>query len=411
MVYLYNIFIFLYAVAIRIVSLWDQKARIWVKGRSNVFSDLAKQIEPDTVKTWIHCASAGEFEQAKPIIEALKKEFPQNKIIVSFFSPSGFISASNYKLADVLCYLPIDTVPNARKFIDITNPKLVIFIKYEFWFHYLSLVNEKGIACILVSAIFRRDQIFFKKWASFYKRILFFFNHIFVQDIHSYSLLKDNGISFCTVSGDTRFDRVNNISLNSDSFPIIENFIYNHQVIIAGSTWPDDETLLKSLNLSKMKLIIAPHEISEQNILSIEKRFKGSVRYSRFNESNKHLSVLIIDNVGMLSKIYRYATIAYIGGGFTKSGIHNILEAAVYFKPVIFGPRYQKYKEAIDLLEENGAFSFTNKEELNEILDHLLNNKKALWEAGQKAGEYVSKNKGATQKVIYYIEANRLLTN
>jgi 3-deoxy-D-manno-octulosonic-acid transferase len=411
LVFFYRIFIALYSLGIRLASLWNKKAAEWLSGRKALFHDLRSKIPEGAKIIWMHCASAGEFEQGKPVIEALKKQYPHHKLLVSFFSPSGFSVGKKYKAADFITYLPLDTKSNAAEFLKIVNPELVIFIKYEYWYHHLKAVRSRNIPLLLVAAIFRKDQVFFKWYGGFYRKILFFFHHIFVQDQASLELLTASGINHCSIGGDTRFDRVKEIRENFSGLSRIEEFTGNHKIIVAGSTWPEDEKLL-SQAIEKnpgSKLIIAPHEINEEHLASIEKLFPKATRYSKIQEAVTG-DVLIIDNFGMLSRLYQYATIAYIGGGFNKSGIHNTLEAAVYGKPVLFGPAYQKFKEARELIEKKGAFSFSTAEELSKIIASLLTDAGFLQRAGEASKNYVLENTGATGKLLQFIQANRLLT-
>ena len=439
MILIYDLFIRLFLTGIRIASIWNKKADAWIKGRENLFEELRNKINAEDKIIWMHCASAGEFEQGKPVIEELKDKFPDHKILVSFFSPSGYAVAKRYAHADIVTYLPIDTKKNAKKFIKIVKPQLVVFVKYEYWYHHLKTITTNKIPLILVSAIFRKEQIFFKWYGKFYRQMLFFFHQIFVQDENSLQLLKQNGINNCLIGGDTRFDRVVKIAESFSELVLIKNFVGDNQVIVAGSTWPDDEKLFAEYAKSnEVKLIIAPHEINDQHIASIQKLFPGAFKYSEFENLlstkpseyatsvwNKideqqtidlqkkltNVNTLIIDNVGMLSKLYNYATISFIGGGFNKSGIHNTLEAAVYGNPVLFGSYYKKFKEANDLIAVGAAFPISNAEELKIKMDHLLNDPSGLATSGNAAKNYVSENTGATKKIIQYIQENRLLTN
>jgi 3-deoxy-D-manno-octulosonic-acid transferase len=434
---IYNFFIRLYVLGIRIVSSWNPKAKEWVDGRKNLFEELEKKINPGDKIAWFHCASAGEFEQGKPVIEEFKKIYPSHKILVSFFSPSGYNAAKKYQHADIFTYLPLDTKKNAKRFVELLKPELVVFVKYEYWYHHLSEVAFRHIPLIMVSAIFRKDQLFFKWYGKFYKQILFLFRQIFVQDENSLELLKANNIQHCSLSGDTRFDRVKKIANNFSEVPLIKEFVDENQVIVAGSTWEKDEELLASyVKNHPVKIVIAPHEIKKDHILQLQKLFPNCVRYSELKNLISHKEIqlssiwnsineqqekdlqkklvnaktLIIDGMGMLSKLYYYATITYVGGGF-KSGIHNTLEAVVYGKPVLFGPKYQKFKEARDLIETGGASRVTNAEELKTKMNHLLNDPEQLLKAGIAAKNYVEGNTGATRKIIQYIQENRLLTN
>jgi 3-deoxy-D-manno-octulosonic-acid transferase len=434
---IYNLFICLYVLGIRITSLWNPKAKEWVEGRKNLFDELKKKISNNEKTIWFHCASAGEFEQGKPVIEEVKKTYAAHKIVVSFFSPSGYNVAKKYPHADVITYLPSDTRKNAKQFIELIKPDLVVFVKYEYWYHHLSAVAFHHIPLIIVSAIFRRDQLFFKSYGKFYRQMLFLFRQIFVQDEDSLELLKTNSIQHCSLSGDTRFDRVKKIAGNFSEIPLLKEFIGESKTIVAGSTWEGDEEILSSyVKSSHVKIVIAPHEIKKDHILKLQQSFPDCVLYSEvknllaptevqvnsiWNSINEQqqkdlqkklagAKTLIIDSMGLLSKLYYYATVTYVGGGF-KSGIHNTLEAVVYGKPVLFGPKYHKFKEARDLIADGAAISVNNAEELKTKMDHFFNDPSELSKAGTAAKTYVEKNTGATQKIIQFIQENRLLTN
>jgi 3-deoxy-D-manno-octulosonic-acid transferase len=420
--------------AVHVASLWNGKAKQWISGRQNLFEELKTKLTDNSKIIWMHCSSAGEFEQGKPVLERLKKEYPHYKILVTFFSSSGFNVAKRYTGVDFVSYLPADTSKNAKQFLDIVKPQLVVFVKYEFWYHHLSQAAYRHIPLLLVSAVFRKDQFFFKWYGRFYKQMLFLFRHIFVQDEASLQLLQENSIMHCSIGGDTRFDRVKEIAENFSPLNAIEHFTQDKPTIVAGSTWPDDEKLLAALSQQEVKLIIAPHEINKEPIQSLQKLFPHSILYSQIKEAftenikdplwhtvqnetggflKKQLAearALIIDNVGMLSRLYHYATITYIGGGFTKDGIHNTLEAAVYGKPVIFGPNYKKYREAKELIDCGGGFSIATAEELNNLVTELLHKNEKLHRSGEASKKYIDQNTGATEKVLQFIQANRLLT-
>ena len=396
----------MYALIIKVVCLWNPKAKAWLDGRSRWFEKLQKQFPKGSSVIWIHCSSAGEFEQGKPVIEALRINYPDHKILVSFFSPSGMAAAKNYSYADYLIYLPLDTKKNAAQFIYHLQPALVIFVKYEFWYHYLNTIAHQKIPLYLASASFRKEQIFFKWYGGFFKKMLFFFTHLFVQDQPSLSLLKSIGLTNCSIGGDTRFDRVNEISQQLVDFPLLKEFCSDKQILVAGSTWPGDEALLAgymTIN-PKIKLIIAPHEINTTHLQHIGTAFPGCLFYSKQPAGSLDLanaSVLVIDTIGLLSRLYAYATVTYVGGGFTKDGIHNILEAAVWGKPVIFGPNYKKYREASELIANGGGFSIKNKEGLSLLMPVLLSKENT---AGTKALQYIEDNTGATTKILQLIK-------
>lgn len=413
MVLLYNSFIFFFRIGIHVASLWNTKAKKWLDGRKNIWNQLNTLSKNENI-IWIHASSAGEFEQAKPLIEIFKTEYTSYKILITFFSPSGYQASANYKAADYKFYLPVDTAENAKRFIELVNPRLVVFVKYDFWYHFLNAVHHKTIPLLLISSVFRKEQAFFKWYGRFYKKMLSLFSQIFVQDQSSLAILKENGITHSQISGDTRFDRVVRISSGSLEIPFIKNFIDGFPVIVAGSTWPGDEALLKrAISLSHTKLIIAPHEVDKANIQRLNQEFSEAILYSELKEDTniRRKNVLIIDNVGMLSRLYHYATITYVGGGFTKDGIHNILEAAVHAKPVLFGPNYKKYREAPELIQHGAGFSTGNDEELQNIIKILLENKSKYKLACEGAIDYIQSKTGATKKIVNYIQEKRLLTN
>ena len=416
-IFFYNIFLLLYAAGVRIASLFNKKARLWLNGRKNIFEDLKGWKTNNTADKiiWMHCASLGEFEQGRPIIEKLKQQYPSCKILLTFFSPSGYEVRKNYNGVDGIFYLPLDRKLAAENFISIIKPSLVIWVKYEYWFYYLTLLKEKKIPVILVSAIFRDSQPFFKWYGSLWKKILQSFEKIFVQNEDSVSLLKTISLAEnVTVTGDTRFDRVIDIATIKLPLPSqIAHFCKNKKVIVAGSTWEEDEEEIVHYAkiYTDLKFIIAPHEIDKERLDDIKKLFPNAVFYSEFITGKNEAQTIIIDNIGMLSKLYQLATVAYIGGGFNDSGIHNILEAAVYGKPVIFGPEYEKFAEANDLIDKEGAFSIENALELEALLDKFFSNEEFLQNASKICKDYVYENRGATKKIMEYIYANRLLTN
>jgi len=407
--FLYHLFISCYFLIIRLLSFRNKKAKEWILGRQNWQIHLKEAIGGHTNWVWVHCASAGEFEQGKPVIERLKNEFPGVKVLVSFFSPSGFGVGKKYKHADYVTYLPLDTQQNAADFINIVQPRLAVFVKYDYWYHHLKTTANKSIPLLLISAIFRKEQPFFKWYGGLHRRMLGFFSQIFVQDAHSAQLLKKIGVTQCTISGDTRFDRVATLTQEIPHIEAIEAFVADHQVLVAGSTWPDDERLLQKATSSvkDLKIIIAPHEIHPAHIEAIRSLFPQSVCFSQLNTTNAAESkVLIIDNIGMLSRLYHYATLTYIGGGFNKSGIHNTLEAAVWGKPVFFGPNYKKFGEARGLIACGAAWSESDPVRLKEHITHLLTHNSTIHHTGEKANHYVMTNVGATEKIMQYIRQN-----
>ncbi len=421
-VFFYNIFLWLFWAGTHIASLFNQKAKKWVQGRKGIFEKLEKAIPAGEKIIWIHCASLGEFEQGRPVIEKLKAEGTGHKILLTFFSPSGYEIQKDYKGADWVFYLPLDGPGNAKRFLEIVHPSLVIFVKYEFWYYYLKKIKYRNIPLLLISALFRKDMSFFKWYGKLQRKMLTRFDHLFVQTHESKNLVDAIGLSeICSVSGDTRFDRVIEIASNAASVPEIEKFIGTSKTVIAGSTWPEDEEVLQkafsAVNDPTLKLIIAPHEINEKHLTDIESLFPNSVRFSQlqFSNLNSQTNCLLIDNIGLLSRLYKYAHIAYIGGGLRTMGVHNVLEAAVYNKPVLFGPFYHKYIEASGLVKSGGGLSFTDEKKdgalLKELIAALLTNDEKYNYSSKAAGDFVQLNKGATQKIIQFIQEKRLLTN
>ena len=400
---LYNLGIIIYTTLAQLISPFNNKARLYVKGRIGWYKNLAEKISPGNKYIWIHCASLGEFEQGRPVIEKVKKEMPDYKIILTFFSPSGYEVQKNYRLADIICYLPYDTPGNAGKFISLIDPVLAVFVKYEFWYNFISRLKNKNIPVYLISGIFREEQIFFKWYGSFFRKILKMFSRIFVQDNRSSDILQSIGIENVSLAGDTRFDRVIQIAGNSNDIFQIERFRGEEKLFLAGSSWKQDEEIISQyINRypDKMKWVFAPHEIDINNIERIEKLIMvRHVRFSKFSEDCTDARVMIIDNIGMLSSAYRYAYIAAVGGGFGK-GIHNILEPACWGIPVLFGPNHEKFREAEDLVSAGGAKSFDSYDSFRDALEILLEDKILYSEASEAAGKYVRENAGATDKIL-----------
>jgi 3-deoxy-D-manno-octulosonic-acid transferase len=359
---------------------------------------------------WIHCASLGEFEQGRPVMEAIKEKYPDVFLVLSFFSPSGYEVRKSYPGADAVVYLPIDTAANARDFLDILCPQLVIFIKYEYWVNYLEEMSRRDIPVLMVSAIYRENQLFFKWYGGRWREALRGITHFFVQDDGSRKLLNGLGIDHVTVSGDTRFDRVLAVQRGFRPVDRLEDFCRNRMIIVAGSTWDKDQELLARYvhQHPEIGLVLAPHEIGKAQLSDLKDLFPAADLYS--TPGSTLTNVLIIDNVGMLSRLYHYAHICYIGGGFG-AGIHNILEAAVYGKPVVFGPRYEKFMEARDLLSKGGAFTISGQQDLNKTLDRLLADEAFRNQCGMASSAYVLQQAGATGKLLGFIQENRLLTN
>lgn len=401
---LYNIGIHSYLFIIYAYSFFNKKAKLWVNGRKNIFSSLKSKINANESIIWVHCASLGEFEQGRPLIEKFKEESLKFKVLLTFFSPSGYEVRKNYAGADYVFYLPIDSTSNAEQFIEIVNPKAAFFIKYEFWYNYLTKLKENNIPTFLVSGIFRDEHYFFKWYGTWFRKKLTCFTAFFLQDETSQKLLQSIGYNNSLISGDTRFDRVADIANRVKELPLIALFKSDKKLLVAGSTWEADEELLQSLKfkVANLKLVLVPHEISEEHIQKLIQRFSSlkAVRYSEAKaDTVGNYDVLVVDNVGMLSSIYQYATIAYIGGGFGK-GIHNILEAAVFGIPIFFGPNYQKFQEAKDLLALNGAFSIKSSMELEKLISELFSKAEMLSQTGMTCRKYVSEKRGATQLIF-----------
>jgi 3-deoxy-D-manno-octulosonic-acid transferase len=412
---LYNSFLKTYKTGILITALWSKKSRLWLHGRKNWNENLKLLIKDIDRNIWIHCSSLGEFEQALPVITQLKKNFPTYKIIVSFFSPSGYEIQKSNPLIDIVCYLPLDSKKNASNFIDIINPQIILFIKYEFWFYYLSEAKNRNIPILLVSGIFRNNQPFFKWYGNFYKEILKCFTYFFIQDKNSSDLLKSIGFNNHEINGDTRFERVIEIANSAKQIYWAKDFTENKFCLVAGSTWVSDDVMLSKFlsNHVNIKCIVAPHNVNEKNIQSCLNLYSNSILLSEIkNKDVSSFQTIIINQIGLLSSLYQYANICFIGGGFDKSnGVHNTIEAAVYSKPILFGPYYSKYKEAVDLVKENAAISVKSYNDFEKELKNLISNTVLQKEMGNNAGKYVTENKGATQKIILYIQENLLLTN
>jgi 3-deoxy-D-manno-octulosonic-acid transferase len=414
MIFFYHLFRLLYLGAIRLASTWNTKARLWVAGRKNWEQALTAKWSPGpgARSVWMHCASLGEFEQGRPLLEAIRNEYPGVKILLTFFSPSGYEIRKKYAGADAVCYLPFDSPVNARRFLDLAQPSVAIFVKYEFWHFYLQELHTRSIPTLLVSGIFRPDQPFFQWWGSFHRRMLLNFSHLFVQDENSKKLLAEAGFgSKTTIAGDTRFDRVHALALTWQPVEGVAAFCGEDPVLVAGSTWPEDEQLLANFlkdDTNIRKLILAPHEINAGHMTRLQQLFPGSVLFSELAtiSNPEQKNCLIIDNVGYLSRLYRYGTFCYVGGGFNKSGHHNILEAAVYGKPVITGPNFQKFRESIDLKKQGGSFTVERVTDLKKIMEE------ADWlKAGAAAAAYVQQNSGATACILQWIQEKRLLTS
>ena len=411
MVWLYHFFRFLFLGGVGIAAIRNEKAKKWIWGRKYWEKTLKQdwKITPGEKVIWMHCASAGEFEQGRPLLESIKKSNPGVRLILTFFSPSGYEMHKDYKEVSKVMYLPFDGSKNAKQFIEIIQPCLAIFVKYEFWYFYLTTLKKHQIPTLLVSGIFRPKQPFFQWWGGFHRKMLDCFTFFFLQDTASMQLLESIGYkSNVMISGDTRFDRVAELAAHPINLPSVESFCME-KVLVAGSTWPKDDQLLQEWYLQQKgwKLLLVPHEIDNEYISDLQKRFPSAIRYSELsgNENLVSFSTLIIDTIGILSKIYRYATLCYIGGGFQKGGHHNILEAAVYGKAVVTGPHIEKFSESIALNQLSGSFLVQKSDDL--LI--LTNDLKRIEEAGKKAGSYVNMNLGATKKIMEWIDASAVI--
>jgi 3-deoxy-D-manno-octulosonic-acid transferase len=420
MLILYRLFISIYPAIARLLGFYNPKAAAWVNGRKRIFEKLAMSVPDDNRPlVWMHCASLGEFEQGLPVLEAIRKQYPACRILVSFFSSSGYEIRKNHPAADITCYLPMDSPAHARRFCDMIRPSLVLFVKYEFWYYYLTEIRNRKIPLLLISGIFREDQPFFRWYGTLHKEMLACFSGLLLQNDLSESLVKSIlPAADKLVSGDTRFDRVLEIADHHSPITLIEEFCAASPVLVAGSTWTDDDEELDHYvhQHPEIRFIIAPHDIGKERIEECRQLYGHAILFSEYaDQSQKGLPlpdgihVLIIDNVGMLSQLYYYADICYVGGGFGDDGIHNILEAAVYGKPVVFGPVYDKYPEADGLIEAGGAFSINDALELESLLDTLFQNTAEREKAGKAARHTVESCGGATRRIMDYIAAKRLL--
>ncbi len=411
----YSLGIYLYIGILHLASLWNPKARAWVTGRKTWKPHLkaVREKAGNRQLVWVHCASLGEFEQGRPVIEALNNLNPRPYILLTFFSPSGYEIRKNYTGADAVMYLPADTPGNAKQFVATLQPSLAVFVKYEYWLNLLGQLHLHHTPVLMVSSIFRDNQIFFKWYGSAWRTALTRIRHFFVQDAGSAEKLQRLGITEETVAGDTRFDRVLQTAAAFQDIPEIRMFCGDAPVLVAGSTWPEDEQIIAKYLQQRpsVRCIIAPHEIHTSHLEQLDQQMSQVQRFTSWKiQPNQDTRVLVIDNIGMLSKLYHYATVTYIGGGFGK-GIHNTLEAAVYGKPLLFGPRYEKFREARDLISTGAAYSVTDGNALTVKMDEWLNSPESLAFAGKAASDYVVSEAGATEKIMTYIQANRLLTS
>lgn len=413
MLFIYNLVVLIITQLLKLVAIFSPKIKLFMDGRKTIFHTLVNKIKASDKTIWFHAASLGEYEQGLPVIEKIREKYPNHKIIVTFFSPSGFEVRKNNTVADVTVYLPLDSKSNVKKFVELVHPELVFFIKYEYWPNYLKELKKKNIKTYLISGILRENQAFFKWYGGFYRNALKTFDYFFVQNETSKKLLQSIGFTNVKISGDTRFDRVVSILERDNTLDFIENFKDNKTTIVIGSSWPkDEEFLVNYINQSSddVKFIIAPHNIKSDQIHSLYKQInKTKYKYSDYSIETlrkpnlKNYQIFIIDTIGILTKIYSYADIAYVGGGFGNPGIHNILEPATFGIPIVIGPNYSHFAEAIALVHQEGCVSISNQNELNEALDNLLFNEDIRHEKGHICSTFVQMNKGATQTIMNHL--------
>lgn len=390
----------------RLASPWHHKAKLTVQGQARTIPYLKETLDPDGGYIWIHAASLGEFEQGRPLIEKIREEQPDAKILLSFYSPSGYEVRKDYDKVDAVCYMPIDTPRRVKEFLDVVRPRMAIFVKYEFWGNFLEQLKQRNVPTYIISSIFRPNQSFFKPWGGMFRKMLGCFTHLYVQDEESRELLHGIGVDNVTVCGDTRLDRVLQIKAQAQEFPSIAAMTSGDKLtLVMGSSWqPDEDIIIPYFNSHpEMKLIIAPHEFDESRLEAMMARIKLPVaRYTKLDQVDdpSQLDCMIIDCFGILSSLYRYGDVAYVGGGFG-SGIHNVPEAAVYGIPVIFGPRHEKFREALELKECGGAFAIGDARQCHEVLDWLLGDTGALNAAGNASSQYITSHTGATERIFH----------
>ena len=412
MLFIYNLIVVLADFILKIVALFNNKIRLFVDGRKPIFKILSNKIKAYDKTIWFHAASLGEYEQGLPVMERMKSRFPNHLIVLTFFSPSGYEVRKNNTIADVTVYLPLDTQSNVNQFLKLVRPDMVFFIKYEYWPNYLNTLQNKEIPTYLISGIFREKQVFFKWYGSIYKKALDAFEHFFVQNSSSKELLLKLGKTNVTVSGDTRFDRVTEILNQNNELDFIEEFKNNSLTVVVGSSWPKDESLLVNYinTANNVKFIIAPHNINKDQIANLQNQIsKKTVLFSSLNLKDVGASkladydVFVIDTIGILTKIYSYANLVYVGGGFGNPGVHNILEPATFGVPIVIGPNYNHFAEATALVKMEGCISITNQEELNEVFDKLIQNEAVRLEKGHICSTFVEMNKNASETIMNFI--------
>ena len=415
-VFWYNTGLLLFKVGVWIASWFNPKARAWMVGRRGWREALASGAKPDQPAIWMHCASLGEFEQGRPVLEALRNEYPSYRIVLSFFSPSGYTIRKNYPGADVVCYLPRDTARNAQEFIQVVNPKLILFVKYDLWHYYIQEAHQRQIPLLLISAVFKPHFVFFKPYGGLFVQMLVRMKQIFVQTKADAELLASrlNLRQQVQVGGDTRYDRVLAIRAQNQRIPAVESWLNGRRALVAGSTWPgDDQLLAASVNSlpDDVALIIAPHEIDEASITNVCQVYPDAVRFSQLQEREDvtEKRILLIDNIGMLAVLYRYASVAWVGGGFEKGGIHNTLEPAVYGIPVLFGPNYRKFHEAVQLIQLGAGFSVTQATEAQKILVKLFDDRALEQQIREKLDQFTLQQSGATERIMQHIRQSSYL--
>ena len=404
---MYQVAIYLYLCGVAVASIFSKKVKKMWKGERQTLDILKSKVNPNHQYIWFHAASLGEFEQGRPLIERIRADYPEYKILLTFFSPSGYEVRKNYEHADIVCYLPIDTIRNARRFLRTVRPCMAFFIKYEFWYNYLHILKHRNVPVYSVSSIFRENQIFFRWYGKSYAGVLRCFTHFFVQNEKSKHLLHTLGIDTVDVVGDTRFDRVLQIKEKAQQLPIVEAFKADKKVFVAGSSWaPDEDIFIPFMNECKdWKMIIAPHVISEEHLKRIEEKCKGkTVRYTATTpEEAAQAQCLLIDCFGLLSSVYHYGEVAYVGGGFGV-GIHNVLEAVVWKMPVLFGPNHQRFQEAQELIKAKGGFEITDSSSFAHMMQQFMTQQEYLRLSGEAAGSYVESKAGATHKILKQID-------
>lgn len=408
MYFLYDIGIFLLWALLGLFALFNEKISLFLAGRKSTFETLHKAIDKEDRTLWFHCASLGEFEQGRPVIEALSARNPEYKIVLTFFSPSGYEVQKDYALADTVVYLPLDTKKNTRKFLDIVHPELAVFVKYEFWPNLLKEMKNRQVPTYLISGIFRENQIFFKPYGGWMRKLLYGFSHFFVQNSQSLKLLESIGIRQATLSGDTRFDRVYSLLEQDNSLSFVEDFTSGKTTVVAGSTWPKDEGLLidfiNNCQQDEVAFVIAPHQMDPERFQKLKNSVKKKSMLFSEGVPDKDVQVFIVDTIGLLTKIYCYADISYVGGGFDREGVHNVLEPAVFGAPVLIGPVYDKYQEAVDLVGKKGCLVAQDAQSFHEKLAVLLTDREFREQTGDICRKFISESTGATQIIVDYLD-------